>query len=69
MQRNVPEEARVRRRTEYKSWNRKVKELVKVSKGRVDVEFCRKLSEKFSENKKLFWKEVNRERERRCGRW
>ncbi len=32
MQRNVTEEVRVRRRTEDKSWNRKVEELVKESK-------------------------------------
>ncbi len=32
LQRNVTVEVRVKRRTEYKSWNRKVKELVKESK-------------------------------------
>ncbi len=53
------------KRTEYKSWNRKVKELVKESKRRVDDEFGGKLSEKFNENK-LFWKEVTGER-KRCG--
>ena len=34
LQRNVAEEIRVRRRTEYKSWNRKVKELVNERKGK-----------------------------------
>ena len=32
------------------------------SKRKVDEEFGRKLSEKFFEDKKLFWKEVKRER-------
>ncbi len=35
MQRNVAEEVRMRR-TEYKSWSRKVRELVKDSKIRMD---------------------------------
>ena len=51
--RNVAKETSVRR-TKYKSWNRKVKELVKESKRKVDEEFCIKLSEKFNENKKQF---------------
>ncbi len=54
MQRNVAGEIRERRRTEYRSWNRKMKELVKKSKMRVDEEFGRKPSEKFIEIKKLF---------------
>ncbi len=54
---------RVRRRTEYKSWNGKVKELLKESKRRVYEEFGRKFSEKFNKKKKLFWKEVKREME------
>ncbi len=39
-----------RRRNGYQLWNKKVKELVKESKVRMDEEFGRKLSEKFSEN-------------------
>ncbi len=39
------------RRAEYKSWNRKVKELVRENKRIVDEGFGGKLSEKFSENK------------------
>ncbi len=60
LQRNVTEEARVRSRTEYKSLNRKVKELVKKKskKRRVDDEFGRRRSEKVNENKMSFWKEV-----------
>ncbi len=57
----------MRRTNEYKSWNRKVKELVE-SKTRVDEEFGRNLSENFTEDNKLFWKEVKRERER-CEWW
>ncbi len=51
LQRNVTEEARVRSRTEYKSLNRKVKELVK--KRRVDDEFGRRRSEKVSEREEV----------------
>ncbi len=35
----------VRGRSEYKSWNKKVKELMDESKMKVDEEFKRKLSE------------------------
>ena len=41
---------------------RKVKQVIKESKEKVDDEFGRKLSEKFNENKKLYWKEVKKER-------
>ncbi len=50
------------RRSEYKEWKKKVKEFVDESKMRTDEEFGRKLSERFLENSKLFWKEVNKER-------
>lgn len=63
LQRNVDGEIRERRKNEYKSWNRRMKELVKENKMRVDEEFGRKLSEKLNGNKKLFWKDVKRERE------
>ena len=43
----------MRRRTGYKSWNRDVKELVKVSKRKVDEVFGIKLSVKFYNNIKL----------------
>ncbi len=59
---SVNEEVRERRRSEYKFWNRKVKELVKESKRKVDDEFGRKLSEKFGENKKFFGKCESEER-------
>ena len=42
--------------------NWKVKELVKETKRKVEKEFGIKLSEKFSENKKLFWKEGKKEK-------
>ncbi len=35
-----------------------MRRLIEESKRRVDEEFGRKLSQIFSENKKLFWKEV-----------
>ncbi len=43
---------------ENQSWERKIKELVKESKVRVDEEYGIRLSEKVRE-KKLFWKDVN----------
>ena len=46
-------------RTEYKLLNRKVKELLKESKKKVDEKFCTKLSDKFNENR-LFWKQVKK---------
>ncbi len=52
----------MRRRNEYKEWKKKVKELVDESKMKVDEEFGRILSERFMENRKLFWKEVKKER-------
>ncbi len=62
LQRNLPEEVKARRKSEYKDWKNRVRELIKESKRRVDEEFGRKLSQNFSENKKLFWKEVKKAR-------
>ncbi len=62
LQRNLPEEVKARRKSEYKEWNKKVRELIGESRRRVDKEFGRKLSQNFSENKKLFWKEVKKVR-------
>ncbi len=53
LQRNLPEEVKARRKSKYKEWKR-VRELIEESKRRVDEEFGRKLSQNFSENKKLF---------------
>ena len=50
------------RRTECNSCNRKVKELVKESKRKVDDEFGIWLSEKFNEDD-LFWKEIKKREE------
>ncbi len=50
----MSEETNEWRRTEYKAWKMKVKELVNESKRRVDEEFGRKLREKFKDNRKLF---------------
>ncbi len=44
-QQNMAEEISVRRRSEYKTWKRKVKELVDESKMKVDEEFGRKRCE------------------------
>ncbi len=62
LQRNVSEEVSVRRRSEYKEWKKKVRELVDEGKMRVEEVFGRKLSERFMENRKLFCKEVKKER-------
>ncbi len=58
LQRNLPEEVKGRRKSEYKEWKKRVRRLIEESKRRVDEEFGRKLSQNFSENKKLFRKEV-----------
>ncbi len=60
LQRNLPEEVKDSRKSEYKEWKRKVRELIEESKRRVDEEFGRKLSQNFCENKKLFWKKVKK---------
>ncbi len=62
LQSNVSEEVSVRRGSQYKTWKKKVKELVGESKMR-DEEFGRKLSEKFVDNRKLFWKKVKKGRD------
>ncbi len=54
LQRYLPEEVKVRRKSEHKEWKNRVRELIEESKRRVDEEFGRKLSQNFSENKKLF---------------
>ncbi len=54
LQRNLPGEVKVRRKSEYKEWKKRVRELMEESKERVDEEFGRKLSQNFCENKKLF---------------
>ncbi len=62
LQRNLPEKVKARRKSEYKDWKNRVRELIEESKRRVDEEFGRKLSQYFSENKKRFWKEVKKMR-------
>ncbi len=51
LQRSVSEEVSVRKMSEYKTWKKKVKELVDESRMRVGEEFVRKLSEKFTDNR------------------
>ncbi len=62
MQRNLPEKVKARRKSEYKKWKKRVKRLIEESKRRVDEDFGRKLRQNFSENEKLFWKEVKKVR-------
>ncbi len=62
LQRNLPEEVKARRKSDYKDWKKRARELIDESKRRVDEEFGRKLSQNFSENKQLFWREVRKVR-------
>ncbi len=48
LQRNLPEEVKARRKSEYSDWKNRVGELIEESKRRVDEEFGRKLSQNFS---------------------
>ncbi len=43
LQRNLPEEVKVRRKYEYKEWKKRVRKLIEESKKRVDEEFGRSL--------------------------
>ena len=61
-ERNMPARIRTERRRIYNNCKNKVKRVIKESKLRADEELGRKLSCKFQENKKLFWKEVKKER-------
>ncbi len=56
LQRNLPEEVKTRRKSEYKDWKNRVRNLIEESKRRVDEEFGRKLRQNFSENKKFYGK-------------
>ncbi len=47
LQRNLPEDVKARRKSEYKDWKNRVRELIEESKRRVDEEFGRKLKSKF----------------------
>ncbi len=47
LQRNLPEEVEARRKSEYKDWKKRVRELIEESNKRVDEEFGRKLKSKF----------------------
>ncbi len=64
LQRNLPEEVKARRKSEYKEWKKRVRRLIEESKRKVDEEFGTKLSQNFSENKKVFWIEVKKVRGR-----
>ncbi len=66
LQRNLPQEAKARRKSEYKEWKNRVRRLIEESKRRVDEEFGRKLSQNFSENKKLFCRGEEGEVKREC---
>ncbi len=51
LQRKLPEEVKARRKSKYKEWKKRVRELIEESKKRVDEEFGRKLSQNFSETR------------------
>ncbi len=48
------------RKSEYKEWKKKVRELIEEIKRRVNEEFGRKLSQNLCVNKELFWNEVKK---------
>ncbi len=54
LQRNLPEGVKVRRKSEYKEWKKRVRRLIEESKRRVDEEFGRKLSQNFTSFQKSF---------------
>lgn len=47
LDRNVPKQTKLRKR-EYKEYKRRAKQMIEESKKRVDEEFGRQLSEKYS---------------------
>ncbi len=49
--RNLPEEVKARRKSKYKDWKKRVRELIEESKRKVDEEFGRKFTQNSSENK------------------
>ncbi len=69
LQRDLPEEVKARRKSEYKEWKKKVRDLIEESKTRVDEEFGRKLSQNFSENKNKTFLETGEKGEGRRKEW
>ena len=63
LERNVPENVKMERKRAYRECKRRVKEAIEESKRRVDEDFGRQLSEKYKRDKKMYWKEVRKERE------
>ncbi len=43
LQRNLPDEVKARRKSEYKDWKKRVRKLIEESKKRVNEEFGMKL--------------------------
>ena len=64
LERNVTERVRNERKRVYAECKRRVKQVIQESKRRMDENFGRQLSEKFKEDKRLYWKEVKNERRR-----
>ncbi len=60
LQRNLPEEVKARRKSEYKDWKKRVREMIEESKRRVDEELGWKFSKKILVKTRSFWKEVKR---------
>ncbi len=56
LQRNLPEEVKPRRKSEYKEWKKRVRELIEESKRKVDKEFGRKLSQISVKTRNFFGK-------------
>merc|ERR1712035_241415 len=61
LERNVPERVRNERKRVYVEYKRRVKQVIQESKRRTDEDFGRPMSEKYKEDKRLYWKEVKNE--------
>ena len=58
---------RNKRKRKYRESKRRVKEVIEESKRKADEDFGRRLSEKFKEDKRSYWKEVKGVREKETG--
>ncbi len=67
LQRNLPEAVKARRKSEFKEWKMRLRELIEESNRRVDEEFDRKLSQNFCEYKKFFRERGEKGKGRRKG--
>ena len=58
---------RNKRKRKYRESKRRAKEVIEESKRKADEDFGRRLSEKFKEDKRSYWKEVKGVREKENG--